>query len=942
MEGKWIWLSDGIVTENERGMFRHIFSVEETEETYEIHITALTRYILIINGMEIGRGPIRSKKGEVYYDTYDISSLLVKGQNEFLVRVWNYGWSTYQSIASKGGLYYEIRKNGCVSICSGEETMCRREHGHKYNTVKRNVNLGFMDYYDARVKEQDYLPASIQETNTKIVGERPIKSYHTKSEYPNRIISIQEVKKGCQQVSINTRQAFFGKNRVDADESIFSGFLGCVIQSPEEMEGKICFPNRTWNGLLGDFTIDGKNYIVTNEDREVPVLLKKGKQLFLLQLSGKYDDLYCHLEFCFEHKIEFCGIKEKDVENFFVIGPTGICTQTLDGVSRVYGGLEEYNKLEVHTQEHEGYFACQSIKEIEKLPYRYVEKEYVFYEEYLYSIVRQEKIVSELPILKEYLGLLWGNRECTVINPPCFGESTRMIVDFAELYVGALQFTLWAKKGTILDIYCFENMFHEEIDYTVGLNNSVRYICREGWQSYTCFSRMGCRYAMLEIRNQKETFKIQEFKILFSTYAPSNRGSFVCSDALLNKIWEISKQTHLLCMEDSFTDCPTWEQSFWIGDAQISALVNAYLYGEYDLIRHNLILAATASENTPLLNALTPTDWNTSIPMWMMNWVVSISQYIKVSGDSEILKVLYSPVKNTLLYYGKLIQEDGAFLIHAWNMLDWAPMDIHNYGVVTGQQSLLAYCYQLASDYAVQTGHVEDCIIYREYRTRLLQYIDTKLWDDEQKMFIDGWSPEHGMSSTVSMQTHILLCLFGGIIDREKEKRAQELLEHTPKCVLEVGSPFFLFYLYEVWAEQGKLQLILEDMKKRFGKMLYYDSTTCWEVFPGFYENSRTRSYCHGWSAAPVYFLSKYVLGICNDSNGFKAIHCEAADVDLSWWRGSIPTPHGDLKVIVEKEGEDPYYQITYPVAVCVEGLRTEGFEFKEHKIGEETINCIP
>ena len=69
------------------------------------------------------------------------------------------------------------------------------------------------------------------------------------------------------------------------------------------------------------------------------------------------------------------------------------------------------------------------------------------------------------------------------------------------------------------------------------------------------------------------------------------------------------RHTHELCMEDSFTDSPTYEQAFWLGDAQTSAVVNNFVFGEYEFVRHNLILGTTARNNTPMFNALTPTDW---------------------------------------------------------------------------------------------------------------------------------------------------------------------------------------------------------------------------------------------------------------------------------------------------------------------------------------------
>lgn len=148
------------------------------------------------------------------------------------------------------------------------------------------------------------------------------------------------------------------------------------------------------------------------------------------------------------------------------------------------------------------------------------------------------------------------------------GDYSRIILDFGDLYVGSLEFVLKAVEGTILDIYCFENMFEGQIDFTAGLNNSVRYICRDGYQEYRCMTRMGCRFAALTLRNQTGDVEIRSFQIRHSVYTASNIGLFRCNDALLNKIWDISKKTHSLCIEDPFTDSPTYEQAYWIGDAQ--------------------------------------------------------------------------------------------------------------------------------------------------------------------------------------------------------------------------------------------------------------------------------------------------------------------------------------------------------------------------------------
>lgn len=938
MEGKWIWISEHQESENERGCFTAEFYAGWEPEDIKLMICGVTRYIVYLNGKEIGRGPIRSGPGELFYDLYDMTPDVKPGSNFLAVRVWSYGWSTYQTVAEEGKVWFQVASNDEVLTASGEKTKCAKDSGHISHTVKRNVNLGFGDYYNANKFDSRWIEepeisknwgtARVLEYSQGRLKKNPLRQFQREAKTPAKIKRIQEVMPGCQQFSVNTRNAFF-PGRKDADETIFSGFLGCEIIVPQDMEGVIAFPNRTWNGIIGDFTIDGKLYEVSNEHREIPVFLKVGKHFFLLQISGKFDDLYCHMEFCFPEKLMVAG-------NFFVKGPTSRIVPVVDGYKRVYGGLDEYNRLEDYPDIHKRLFTVSSLEEMVEAggPVTYIEPQYIFSDAYIYSLAKRDKVVAESAVEPRHLGMLWDNQEITVLDPPVSNGWNRMIVDFEDIYAGSLEFTIKAPAGTILDIYCFENMYQGEIDYTIGLNNSVRYICKEGWQSYRCMARMGMRYAMLTFRECRNIVMIRDFRVSYATYAPSNFGGFACDDYLLNRIFEMCRHTHQLCMEDSFTDCPTYEQAFWIGDAGISAVTNAYLFGEYDLIKHSIELSAEARANTPLLNALTPTDWNTSIPMWTMNWIISIFEYAKVSGDTAIFPQMYGVVKETLNYYAGFIQEDGGFLINAWNMMDWADMDIHNHGVVTGQQAVLAYCYGLAAAYAGKSDHEEDAAYFGDCRMRLLAYMDTKLWDSDKKMYRDGYSPQYGPSRTFSIQTHILLLLYGGILDEDKKKITEDYILHAPKEMIQAGSPFMLYYQYECLVRQGRLQDIMDDIKIRWGEMLKYDSTTCWEVFPGFYEVSRTRSYCHSWSASPAYFFIKYALGVQMLEDGFAKVEIKDPLWDMKWCRGDVPTPHGVIHIEWSRESGRKECRARIPKKIQVVYEEKSDCEMRIHRFG--------
>lgn len=904
--GNWIWIRQNKINEefqeNTRGCFTALFCTEDLENDITLTICAVEKYMVYLNGKLIGRGPIRHRKGELAFDSYALLPLCKEGENYLAVRVWNYGWSTYQSTTEEPVVNFSVEQNGLILTQSDEKTKCKIDEGHMRYVPKRNVNHGFTDYYDARKDNLKWISDQriaerweTAELRNEVAADwrittRPIRSFDAREIYPKKVDSIQDVKRGCWQLTMNTRRAFFGDRR-DADETIFAGFIGGFFSVTEDIEGMLCFPNRTWNGLIGSFRLGESVYEVNNAHRDIPVKMKKGKNFFLLQISGKYDDLYCHMELKFPEK--------PIAENFFVVGPTEQICQILDGKSRIYGGLDEFNEMESYTEAHQQIWKSESFEELLKYTsdIRYIDEKDIYEDLYLISLARTEEILQEYAVQVKDCGILWNNQNSTVIDLPKVGDYRRIVVDFGNTYVGYPTFTLKASAGTIIDIYGFENYYGKEIDYTIGLNNAIHYVAEEGWQTYQAMARFGMRYMLITVRDAKTPVEIRDFHMHHETYSVPALGMFESSDALLNKIFHMCCDTNRLCTEDSFTDSPTWEQAFWTGDAQLSSLIHQWVFGDYDFCRHVHKLAVTAQDNGMVMNALTPTDWNTSIPMWMMNWIISIFETEQFSGSSEHVEELYPYMYGVLNFYRQFITGEGSFLINAWNMIDWAAMDIGNYGVITAHQAELAYCYRILGEYCKKTGREKEASTFLNDSKRLLEYIDTHMWDDKRKVYLDGWTPENGISKTLSIQTHIMLYLYDGILGEEKKKLVEGYLTNPPQEFLKVGSPFMLYYLYQAMVFAGCEKLVFDDMKERWGEMIRYDSTNCWEVFPGFYENGRTRSYCHSWSATPAYFMLRYLSGICMLENGFNKITFKKCPVDLKWCRCNIPTPYGMISV---------------------------------------------
>ncbi|MDY6308517.1 MAG: family 78 glycoside hydrolase catalytic domain [Oribacterium sp.] len=922
MNAKWIWyesLKDEI---NTRGCFAAFFrtrnvSPDDREEPVILRICAMSRYIVRINGQFVGDGPIRSGRYERVFDTYDISLLLLPnadGENLITAEVWNYGLSNYQNIAERPAICFEITQRNETLLSSDEKISALKNPGYISEAPKRNVNLGFTDYFDGRKFSSDWYrdldrirsfgkAVLVPEKDTEHwkVSERPVRSMNIIERRAKSVEKLFDVRQGFHVVTVNLRNALFPE-RCDADETTMEAFLISVIHSDREENGTVSFPNRAWNGIIGDFLIGNTVYPVTDAERDhIPVHLRKGDQLFILHACGTFDDLYCHIESDFPGDTrEFLP----DGHRFAVVGPSKLVGNVVDGMTPLSSKkIDSADRKSLWQR----LIKCKTIEEVMveagKL-YHSVEDRDVYDDAYILSLMRKGKEIADYSVKCNNLGILWNNPEVTVIKPPANGIERRVLLDFGSIVAGRISMTIKAPEGTVVDLYGFENFYHREIDYTYGLNNAVRYIAHEGWQNFSGMARLGFRYLCIAVRDASGPVAFRDLHVDNEIYSVSNIGRFECSDEKLNRIFEMCKETNLLCTEDSFTDSPTYEQSFWIGDAYISSRVNAWLYGDVSYELHCAALAERAFENTELMNALAPTDWNTSIPMWMINWVQSIFDAAKTAGDPKTIEPFYPKLFDVLKNYSKFVSEENGFYISSWNLIDWAAMDVSDDGCVTAQEGMLAGCYGLLADYARESGRSRDADFLERQKNILVRHINTFLWNSERQVYYDGWTRENGYAKTYSIQTHLLLC-YAGVVPKERLPLVEKYLVHTPDDFVKVGSPFILFYLYEACIKLGMKDFVIQDIRKRWSDMLRYDSTTCWEVFPGFYENSRTRSYCHSWSSSPAYFLMRCMSGLEFSGSGFSKVTVGNLPKELSWCRVSVPTVHGCIRIEWYKDTKD-------------------------------------
>jgi hypothetical protein len=124
--------------------------------------------------------------------------------------------------------------------------------------------------------------------------------------------------------------------------------------------------------------------------------------------------------------------------------------------------------------------------------------------------------------------------------------------------------------------------------------------------------------------------------------------------------------------------------------------------------------------------------------------------------------------------------------------------------------------------------------------------------------------------------------------------------EEAPNGYVHIGSPFFLYFALKTLYKYGYDALALTSQRRDWGALLDSNIPTCVETFKS--GKDWTRSAAHAWSASPAIFLKTDVLGVKAVKPGYAEFTVEPKPSDLTFAKGSVPTPNGRIYVEWEKK----------------------------------------
>ncbi|MBB6635032.1 alpha-L-rhamnosidase C-terminal domain-containing protein [Cohnella thailandensis] len=401
------------------------------------------------------------------------------------------------------------------------------------------------------------------------------------------------------------------------------------------------------------------------------------------------------------------------------------------------------------------------------------------------------------------------------------------------------------------------------------------------------FGATGFRFARLDLLDEGE-LELQSVQAAFVYRDIEYKGSFRCSDPLLDRIWETGAYTVHLNMQEYLWDGIKRDRMVWTGDMHPEVATICAVFGEQEVVPRSMDFKRDRS----------PLPMFMDMPTYSIWWLLVQHDWYMQHGNLAYLEQQRVYIAGLLRELAGKVEADGT--IHVFRpFLDW-PASSNPEGVNAGVHALFVLAMQAGARLCRVLGEEESVSLCESLERRLRERV-----------------PHHaGSKQAAALQA------LAGLMDAAAANR-EVIAPNAPGGY----STFYGYYMLRARAEAGDIAGSLDSIRSYWGGMLELGATTFWEDFDiawmenaarideltppgkidvhgtygGYCYQGYRHSLCHGWASGPTAWLSEYVLGITPAEPGFRKVRIRPRLGDLEWAEGTYPTPRGIIRVRHER-----------------------------------------
>lgn len=430
------------------------------------------------------------------------------------------------------------------------------------------------------------------------------------------------------------------------------------------------------------------------------------------------------------------------------------------------------------------------------------------------------------------------------------------------------------------------------------------------------------RYVRVEVETGAQPVTITHLSYRFCAYPYEENARYVSSDTTHERLWELSWRTARLCAHETYEDCPYYEQLQYSGDSQVQALIGYYVAGDPRLARQAIRHFDWSRGPEGLTQSRYPNRNPQYIPTWSLLWVAMIRDYYWHTGDTGEVSALAPGVTATLSWFARYENDHGLLeALPHWKVVDWvAGWNPSGYppGADGGVSVLLnlqyVYALRCGAEVAEVAGDKWHANMWKRKANKIAGRLGG-LWWESEGAFRDR--PDGDELSELTQAWAIL----AGLPDEDQTEQMVKRLageRRSNQRTLARATLYGRFYVFRALSAAGYYEQAY-GLFDHWRTMMRTDLTT-WPEEPYL-----GRSYCHAWSAAPIYELLAEILGVKPATPGWTAVTIRPTLWNLNWAEGSVPTPKGDIHVRWDIEGGMFHLVASGPKRVPIEVVMPDG-----------------
>jgi hypothetical protein len=425
------------------------------------------------------------------------------------------------------------------------------------------------------------------------------------------------------------------------------------------------------------------------------------------------------------------------------------------------------------------------------------------------------------------------------------------------------------------------------------------------------------RYFQVNVRNLCRPAKLTDVSFDFLGYPFKAAGSFHCSDPLLDRIWQVGAYTARLCMLDTPIDCPWREKRQWIGDGGHIMGVNYYAFGDYRYARHALRQQAFFQDPNGRMFVCLPL--REEYPMQTMDWVLAQWDYFVHSGDRTLLAELLVRTEKVVENLLRSVDARGIYNNQVPGTFPWIDHTISGTYRKSGDKAYFALNAKLvqvlatAGKIVALFGKADLAHAWKQRADLVRGAAMREFWDGKAGLFRDMDRSFKGDDHHAELSNGLALA-FGLATPAMARSIIKKMFVENQRGV--EATPYGKYFVYKGLMRHGRHDQALDEIRAKWGYMLDEGATSFWEGF------EKRPSRCHGWAGYPAVIFSREILGVKpveNTRGGFTEVTIKPQCFDLTWAKGTVPTPHGPIRVEWEaREGKIKKLKVNVPKGVKV------------------------